>query len=153
MLITAVLAALLAAQGEARPRVYTNEDLDRVHPTAGQTGGTSVAAATPDARPSDTGTAPRSPAPRAGEARRGEAYWRREKERLEDRLVLLRDQVEDLRDRIADRERQRGVRPVSDPQLIALRRRVATLQDRIRDLQGRFEDRARREGALPGWLR
>lgn len=153
MLTTALLAALLAAAEARRPRVYTNDDLDRVHPTAAQTGGASTPATVPGGRErASPGGARERDAGRAA-APRGEAYWRREKERVEERILPLRDQVEDLRDRIAQRERQRGVMPVSDPQLVSMRRRVATLEDRIRDLQARLEERARREGAMPGWLR
>jgi hypothetical protein len=142
------LVCLSPGQDEAsRPgavRVYTNEDLARVSPRRGETGVLSAAPAphTPTAAPAP------GPAPA-----RGEAYWRREAERLEDRLEPLRDRARELRLRIEERRRQPGVRPYSDAQVEALQERLRALEERIRGLQSAFEERARRQGALPGWLR
>lgn len=148
----AALAALLclpvvpdqATPPRPRPvRVYTNDDLDRVSPQRGETGVLSV-------------TPPR-PAPAASEkparSDHGEEYWRREAERVRDRVEVLRERARDLRLRIEERRRKPGVRPYSDPQVEALQERLAAALARVRELESSFEDRARREGALPGWLR
>jgi hypothetical protein len=122
--------------------VYTNDDLDRVSPLREQTGGMS----TPALRP--------APLPRESKpAGRGEEYWRRESDRLRDRVEPLRARARELRLRIEERRRQPGVRPYSDPQIEAWQRQAQDVDERVRDLESRFEDRARREGALPGWLR
>jgi hypothetical protein len=122
-------------------RVYTNDDLDRLSPLRGETGVLS--------------TAPARPAPAAPEARpfRGEEYWRREAERLRDRLQLLRERARELALRLEERRRTPGVRPYTDARVEALRQRLDGVEARIRELESSFEERARRAGALPGWLR
>jgi hypothetical protein len=83
----------------------------------------------------------------------GEAYWRREAERLRDRLHRLREHVNDLRGQIEERRRAPGVRPYSDPRIESWQRRIVGMEGRIREAEDRLHERARREGAMPGWLR
>jgi hypothetical protein len=139
--------------GRPRVRVYTNEDLDRVHPFRHQTGGDSVPAVAPDDRP--------APAPAYERSRkRGEDYWRREADRVRDRVRRMEAQAADLRARIAEcaedarhvltRRRRSSSRSGSEA---TLRAKLAALESRMRQLEDELADRARREGALPGWLR
>jgi hypothetical protein len=146
LLLTVCLAALSAPDDAARPgprRVYTNDDLDRVSARRAETGVLSTAPA----------PAPLASPAAAARHAHGEDYWRREAERLRDRLQPLRERAGDLRARIEERRRAPGVRPYTDGQVQALQRRLAAVEARMRDLESQFEDRARREGALPGWLR
>jgi hypothetical protein len=147
-----------AASEEKKPvPVYTNEDLDRISPHRDETGVNSQV----------TVTVPRPASARApdeGRAR-AEAYWRRQAESLHVRLQRVRERIDDLRARIAEREaktedasfrsRSRRGRPPasSDASREGMRRQLAALEARVRDEETRFEERARREGALPGWLR
>src|SRR6185295_19631390 len=86
-LLLAAPPALQAADEKPRParpptRVYTNEDLERVHPFAAQTGGSSVpAAATDDAGPA------RPSEPRHGG--KDEAHWRAEAAQMREQLRAL----------------------------------------------------------------
>jgi chromosome segregation ATPase len=132
--------------------LYTNEDLERVSPLRDQTGVSSSV------------TVPREPAASrraADDGRaRSEAYWRREADRLQERLRPERDRIEDLRTRIAERESQSLARSRSrrapagtGTPLEDWRRQLAALEARVREAEARFEERARRAGALPGWLR
>lgn len=155
------LRLLLLAAGGAAPSeekkpvpVYTNEDLDRISPHRDETGVNSRVTV-PVPRPAS------ARAPDDGRAR-AEAYWRRQAESLHVRLQRVRERIDDLRARIAEREaraeappssRSRRARGTSDPQLEGMRRQLAALEARVRDEETRFEERARREGALPGWLR
>jgi hypothetical protein len=123
--------------------VYTDDDLRRVSPLRDQTGGGMAA---------DTAAAERSAAPDKARGK-DEAYWRREWERLRERVQPLRDRAEDLRTQIEERRRVPGVRPYSDARVESLQRRLAALEARIRDAEDRLHERARRAGALPGWLR
>lgn len=141
------LAPLGAEERKAVP-LYTNEDLARVSPLRDQTGVFSAPSAAVETSPARDGARARG-----REGARGESYWRREAERVRQRLEPLRQRAEELRFRMQERERRPGVRLVSDPQLQGWGRSLRELEQRIRDLEGRFEDRARREGALPGWLR
>jgi hypothetical protein len=145
---------------EKRPvRVYTNEDLDRVHPYRDQTGVESKPAY------ATTGTE-RAGTPRqelgggGATARRkrrsaegDEEQWRRSAEKLREKLRPLRERADDLREKIEERRRQPGVRPYTDPRIVADQRRLEVLERRIREAESNFEDRARRLGVLPGWLR
>jgi DNA repair exonuclease SbcCD ATPase subunit len=155
-------AALLCAGGarasEAAPPekkkdvpAYTDEDLRRVSPLRDQTGG-GMAADSPAGERSADAQAER---PAAAEKARGkdEAHWRREWERLRERLQPLRDRADDLRAQIEERRRVPGVRPYSDPRVESLQRRLAALEARIREAEDLLHERARRAGALPGWLR
>jgi hypothetical protein len=135
------------------PRVYTNEDLDRVHRFRDQTGVQSVPVEPPE-------TAPARPAGGKPSKERGEEYWRREASRVRDKVQALQVQAAGLRAQIAERaaeerrflSRRRssgggGVSPATlRAKLTALERRMARLEDELLD-------RARRAGALPGWLR
>jgi hypothetical protein len=123
--------------------VYTNDDLDRVSPLRAQTGGSTAVAEPPKVKPE----------PQREGHRHDETYWRREAERLQDRLQPLRDRVEDLRARIEERRRNPRVRPYSDPTIESWQRRVAGLEQRIREGEDRLHERARRAGIPPGWLR
>jgi septal ring factor EnvC (AmiA/AmiB activator) len=160
-LLIAVLLGLQAAPAAPpsgaspeRPpvRVYTNEDLDRVHRLREQTGVASVPAAPADA-------APRAGKPaRANPARsRGEDYWRREAARIRRRVAALAARADALRATLADREAERrhtlgGLRSggASDA---TLQKKVDVLEQQMRRLEDDLQERARREGALPGWLR
>ena len=147
-----------AANHEAGPpprppvRVYTNEDLDRVHPFADQTGVRSVPAETPAA-------APALPEPAGRRAGRGESHWRREAERVRERVRALEAQAGELRARIAERAEEAGRvlgrrrRSSPDGSDATLRARLAGLERRIRQEEEDLSERARRDGALPGWLR
>jgi hypothetical protein len=147
LLGAALLLPVSAAAEPPRPRVYTNEDLDRVSPRRGETGVLSTPAA-PSAA-GEPGSRPRDDEPAGAR----EAHWRREADRLRERLQPLRDQADVLREQMDERSRTPGVKPVTDPKLLALGRRLASLEARIRDAELRLEERARRARALPGWLR
>jgi hypothetical protein len=131
-------------------RVYTNADLERVHPHAADTGVASVPAASADGRPE-----------RAAEPRRqsrGEVHWRAEAARVRERLRALEERAAELRAKIAERASQpetygrRSTTP-RGASLPSLEASLAAVELRARRLQEDFEERARREGALPGWLR
>ena len=148
-------AGASGAPEEKKPvPVYTNDDLDRVSPFKDETGVSSSVAVAPP-------TPATSRAPAEGRGVRGEAYWRREADRLHDRLRVAHDRMDTLRARIAEREARGGTaRPRSrasyastEAQVEAWRRQLEALEARVRDEDARFQDRARREGALPGWIR
>lgn len=156
---------LAAAGGDPRPqpsptprapvRVYTNEDLERVHPFAAQTGARSIPAY-PAAGP-EAAAAPREQETRG----RGESYWRRQAAALRERLRALEERAAGLRSRIAEHEQRRktvvygrGGRAGSQEGSDApLRAQLQAVERRMRRTQEDLEDRARRDGALPGWLR
>jgi hypothetical protein len=137
-------AAAQAEDGRAVKRVYTNEDLARVSPHRGETGGESTPA-TPAVAESAADSAPA----KGG----GESYWRGEAARVRQRVEPWRDAAADLRAAIAARQAEPGVRPYTDAKVRALQRKLAGLEARIRDEEDRLEERARRARALPGWLR
>ncbi len=126
---------------------YTNEDLDRMAPYRHQTGALSE----PASSSSEDGSGSRD-ATAAARAKQ-ERYWRREAQRLRERIRPVRQQVEDLRLRIEERRRQPGVRLVTDPTIQSWKRKLESLTRKIRDWERRFAQRARRQRALPGWLR
>jgi hypothetical protein len=145
-----LLAALCAAGAGASARddekkpvpLYTNDDLRRVAPYRDETGVNSKPAAAP------------APQARTQEGSgRGEQYWRRETDRLRDRLRPLRERAAELRLKIEERRRQPRVPIYGDPQVVGMAHRLRALEERIREAESRFEDRARRERAMPGWLR
>ena len=160
--LSAVVCAHPATADEDPPsakrppvRVYTNEDLDRVHPFRDQTGVRSVPAV-----PQGERTAPE----RAEKARgRGEDYWRREAARVRQRLGALRAQAAEVRASIAEQadeaahfltRRHRSSASLSgDGSGTRLRSRLAALERRISEMEEDLAERARRDGALPGWLR
>jgi hypothetical protein len=148
-------AGAAGAPEEKKPvPVYTNDDLARVSPLRDETGVASSVAVPPPAPAASRG-------PAEGRVVRGEAYWRREADRLHDRLRLARDRMDTLRARIAERETRGGAaRPRSrassastETQVEGWRRQLEALEARVHDEEARFLDRARREGALPGWIR
>lgn len=152
---TLVLLASGTARDE-RPRapLYTNDDLARVSPRRTETGVASVPATLPAASP---------PRPELLDETKTEGYWRARARRLQERLEPLRDQLGDLRVRLAEKRRSSRARPParsparSRPQDDAgdarLESQIARLEARIREAESRLEDDARRAGALPGWLR
>jgi hypothetical protein len=150
--VACAATATAAADDEtARPRVrvYTNADLERIHPLAGQTGGSSTPAATAE----EDAAAERETASRG----QGEAYWRREAAAsgcaLEERAAGLRA---DCGAGARHEPVVYGPAAVVDFPRIELDRVVARLARgrgcRIRRRRT-TSDRARRDGALPGWLR
>ena len=138
--------------------LYTNEDLERVSPHRGETGVDSEVMALPPV----SGAAGRPEG-------RGEAYWRREAEKLRVRLRPRRARIEALGARIAEREANPGPTRTRrsgrgstgteasassrETQLVTWRAQLAALEREVREEEDRFEERARRAGALPGWLR
>ena len=160
--LSAVLAVSAApADDEPSPpprppvRLYTNEDLERVHPFRDQTGVRSVPAVAPD---EDA-----SPPPAERRRGRGEEYWRREAARVRARVASIAAQAADLRAEIgakadeASRVLGRGRRSAASlpgpGSLARLRAKLLALERRIREAEDDLADRARRGGALPGWLR
>ena len=153
--LSAVLCVSSAPAGAEHPpaRVYTNEDLDRVHPFRGETGVHSVPAA-PPAEPAPSGPPDR----RLG--RRGEDYWRREAARVRERVRALEAQAGELRARIAEQAEQESRQLVRNRRAspgsssgARLRAKLLGLERRRRETEDDLAERARREGALPGWLR
>ena len=82
-----------------------------------------------------------------------EEQWRTAAEKLREKLRPLRERADDIRQKIEERRRLPGVRPYTDPRIVADQRKVEILERRIREEESAFEDRARRLGVLPGWLR
>jgi uncharacterized coiled-coil protein SlyX len=156
-------------------RVYTNEDLARVHPLRGETGVDSEPAVAPAPPARESRGSSRAAGRRAGggggePARagatdaRGEAYWRREAEKVRDHMRVLLDRADTLRARIAaqDEHRRQSFRQsrrgtsssgASSDSGAQLQAQLAQVERRMRELEEDLADRARREGALPGWLR
>ena len=140
--------------GRAKPpvRLYTNEDLDRVRPFRDETGVLSVPAVAAGERDA-------SPPAREGRKARGEAYWRREAEKVRDRVQAMEAQAAELRAQIAERAEEasrqaRGRRSSGGGGSSAAQRaKLASLERRMRQIEENLAERARREGALPGWLR
>jgi hypothetical protein len=130
-------------------RVYTNQDLERVHSRRDETGVASVPAeALPDP------PVPERPSPRA----RGEEYWRREAQRVRERVRAIEAQSAALRSQLEERrwERRHLTRRETKAAASAearLESRIAAFERRARRLEDELAERARREGALPGWLR
>jgi len=163
--MTALLAVLLVVQAESAPadagapaetkppvRVYTNDDLDRVHPYRHQTG----VASEPAFAPAPPGRSRSRPdrAPRAS----GEEYWRKEAARVRERVAKLSAEADELRATLAENEARRREEPTGRGRSAAssdlrVKARIAGLERRIRLLEDELQDRARRQGALPGWLR
>ena len=155
-LVLGLPPALQAAEDKPptrRPpaRVYTNADLDRVHPFAAETGGSSVpAVATDEASPA-----------RPAESRRkgkGEEHWRAEAARVRERLRALEERAAALRSQIAERSSQSEVfgrrrSSAGKTSVAELQASLAAVERRARLTQEDLEERARRDGALPGWLR
>lgn len=139
------------------PRVYTNEDLDRVHRLRDETGVHSVPAEAPD---TPTPRGPDGPGAALVDAHgRGEEYWRREAERVRDRVRAMEIEADELRLRIAERageesalgRSRRGSTGAGSA--ASLRARIAVLERRMKQMDVDLSERARRARALPGWLR
>lgn len=131
---------------EKKPAVplYTNDDLERVAPFRNQTGVASVPA---------VGSARETPRAISTPARgRGEAYWRREAERVRQQVRKIEAQAASVRARI-EAERARPQRSKSARRGPDLEGRLTALRLQARQLDDELCDRARRDGALPGWLR
>jgi hypothetical protein len=159
--LSAVLCVSAAAADDDPPRgrppvrVYTNEDLERVRPFRDETGVRSVPAVGPEEQS--------APADAEKPRGRGESYWRREAERVRQRLRTMESQASDLRASIAEQAAQSGQllggRRRSSASLAGngsttrLQSRLATLERRMRETEEDLAERARRDGALPGWLR
>jgi hypothetical protein len=160
--LSAVLWAPAAAAEEdpapaARPpvRLYTNEDLDRVHPFRDETGVRSVPAVSPEERS--------APAPAEKPRGRGEEHWRREATRVRERIRAMEAQASELRAAIVEQAdeaahflsgRRRSSASLSgNGSTTRLQSRLAALERRIRETEEDLAERARRDGALPGWLR
>src|SRR5262245_60125494 len=115
--------------GKTPVPLYTNDDLERVSSHRDETGVNNAPAAAP----------PPAGAPQVVDASRthAEAYWRRQAEQLHVRLQKLRERIEDLRARIAEREtttpsaRSRRSRAASDTQIEGWRRQLAALEARL----------------------
>jgi hypothetical protein len=157
-LVFLALPVCLAAEEKKPVRVYTNEDLERVAPFRDQTGVNSVPAVAP-AKASETeekGTKSGRAKQDRGSAEssgRGKDYWRREADKVRDRVRALQERAAGLRQRIDERRRKPKVFPYSDPQIRTWSQRVDEIEAQIRQMEARLEERARQAGALPGWLR
>ena len=137
-------------------RLYTNEDLDRVHPYRDETGIRSVPAVSAEERS--------APAPAEKPRGRGEQYWRREAERVRARIRTMEAQAAELRASIAEQADEAahllgGRRRSSSASLSGagstgrLHTKLASLERRMRQMEEDLSERARRDSALPGWLR
>jgi hypothetical protein len=156
------LAGGARAAGQTAVPSYTNDDLDRVRPLRDETGVASQPAfARAAPAPCSPGRGRRgarnaecdaTAAPTHGPAQ-GEAYWRREAARVAERVRGWREQIDELEQRIDERRRKPGVRPYTDPQIVAWQRRADTLRARQREAETELHERALRARALPGWLR
>jgi hypothetical protein len=158
------LGAPCARQLDAGDRpapAYTDDDLARVRPLRAETGVLSAPAFAPE-------TAPR----RATADAHGEAYWRKQADRLTEQLRPLRREADELRRQIREaasrpepprtsssgsrRDSQRHQAPVprrSTPDPRRLQERLRAIEQELREREAHLEDDARREGALPGWIR
>jgi hypothetical protein len=147
--------ALVRGADGGRPtaRSYTNDDLERYAHLRTEAPA-DVVEESPAPSPARTRRSARErSAPPAGPSARGEAYWRREADRVAEGVRVLREQAADLEEKVSDLRREPGVRPYSDPRVVRLLARRDALLQRARDAESRLEERARRAGALPGWLR
>jgi hypothetical protein len=160
--LIAVLFGLQAASAAKPPagasperppaHVYTNEDLERVHPFRAETG-----VASGPATPSDVDPGPGSAPPPRPIRTRGEDYWRREAARVRRRVAALATRAEALRSTLAERAEERrhtlGRRRSGGTSDATLQKRLAAIERQMHRLEDELRERARREGALPGWLR
>jgi hypothetical protein len=168
--LSALLCASATAPDDApassqRPpaRLYTNEDLDRVRPFRDETGVRSVPAVAPDVSKRQGAGALGGGSAMVDAHGHGEEYWRREAERVRDKVRAMETQADELRLRIADRAEEashtltRGRRSSSSgsraTSAASLRARIAALERRMKEMEVDLSERARRARALPGWLR
>jgi chromosome segregation ATPase len=136
--------------------LYTEQDLDRVHPYRGETGVLSVPAVAP-ARPAPLGVAKRRRAESEDEQQETqEFYWRRESARHRQKMARLSRTAAGLRRQIDERQRQQreaGSRRRLGATVASLKGRLDDIEAEIQAAEAEFEERSRRAGALPGWLR
>jgi hypothetical protein len=153
------------------PRVYTNDDLERISAWRGQTGVDSKPAVAAEASHSARRRSPSAPETAAAarlereRAQRtaAERYWRGQAEALRRRLLPLHQRLDELSasltrtreaaERASRRPRRSAARAASADKARSIEERIAALEDRIRSEQALLAERARRAGALPGWLR
>jgi hypothetical protein len=138
--------------------VYTNEDLERVHPFRDETGVASVPAFPSGERPGRSAPGPEAAGVRArgrSADRHTEAYWRAEAERVRGQVRQLEALADDLRHRLgaARSEPWSSRRRRAAPDASGWQARLAAVERLRHDVEADFLDRARRAGALPGWLR
>jgi hypothetical protein len=140
------LVVLLLLATPEPPRVFTNDDLDRLAPYRGQTGGSAPSREIDPPPPREK--------PEAAPSRTSrEPYWRAEARRVRQRMQAHEDKAVALRQQIEERRSKPGVSPYSDPQIRRLQDSADSQLARARELESDLLDRARREGALPGWVR
>lgn len=151
VLLGSVLLSAAASAPSVGAPLYTNEDLERVHPYRGQTGVLSVPAVEPSLA---------TPAVRHGARNRlsdeaaQEAYWRREATRHRQRMGRLERAASTLRRQIDQKRRQRSTgRGKGNAGSESLELRLADKLAEMEEADSEFEERSRRAGALPGWLR
>jgi hypothetical protein len=145
-----LLSAAASAPSAGAP-LYTNEDLERVHPYRGQTGVLSVPAVEPSLA---TPAARHGARSRLSDEAAQEAYWRREATRHRQRMGRLERAANALRRQIDQKRRQRSTgRGKGNAGSEALELRLAEKLAEIEEADSEFEERSRRAGALPGWLR
>jgi hypothetical protein len=145
LVAVAVLSPADAEEAKTPVRVYTNEDLDRVSPYRGQTGGENDPVA-------ETSRPPSSAA--------DEAYWRREAARVRERVAALREKADDIRRGMREEQEafrsepwtSRGPRRAA-PRTGPREAQLAAIERKITALETDLADRARAARALPGWLR
>jgi hypothetical protein len=154
--VCVLLGSLLLSDSDSTVRrttpLFTNEDLDRLHPHRGETGVLSVPAVAPSApKATSRARSRRASEDEGGEAQQ-EAFWRREAARHQRGLARLVKTAARLRHELDQRRRERppGKRGVS---LASWEARLAEVESEIQQAEAEFADRARRAGALPGWLR
>jgi hypothetical protein len=151
------LLASEPAQKRAVP-LYTEDDLQRVHPRRGDTGVLSVPAVVPGpTRPASLTSSRRSHVDTDETAQ--ENYWRRESLRHQQKIARLRKTAAGIRRQIDERKREleqeRGSRKRGSggASVASLAGRLADVETEIQAADTEFEERGRRAGALPGWLR
>jgi hypothetical protein len=141
--VLGLFCTAVSADERQKPRVYTNEDLERISALREQTGVASQPGTQAPTRERDEGP----------QRRRNEEYWRRQLERLRTRLAPAQARASELERALVARRLKAGLRPHLDPRIAQDERRLTELRERIREEEDRFYERARRSGALPGWLR
>lgn len=148
MFVPCLLATCAWTAAAEKPRVYTNDDLDKIARYRDQTGVNQKPVAPPPSHD------PEPERPRAAQTDvRDERYWRREADRTAKEVRELREEAAELAEKVGRRRREQGVLPYSDPEVVALEHKRAGLEEQAREAENRLEERARRAGALPGWLR
>jgi hypothetical protein len=149
---------LLASEPTQKRAVplYTEDDLQRVHPRRGDTGVLSVpAVVSGPTRPASLTSSRRGHVDTDETAQ--ENYWRRESLRHQQKIARLRKTAAGFRRQIDERKREveqeRGSRRRGGGSVASLAGRLADVEAEIQAADTEFEERGRRAGALPGWLR